>query len=148
MFQQIYSDLTNEDNEKFIFGVKDGVRGFYTNPSRADDCFIPFNLYTSDTFMMYLFVNYSHLAVYAYTKDCFETLSTDAYGAIPSNPYITFVYNSGYCAVKAKQNCKITFKRSNGLNTKVVEATAGNTYNLWAWTTEGTHFGFIEIKPL
>ena len=36
------TNLTNENNEKFIFGVKDGVRGFYTNPSRADDCFVPF----------------------------------------------------------------------------------------------------------
>lgn len=35
--------LTNENSETFNFGVKDGVRGFYTNPSRADDSFIPFN---------------------------------------------------------------------------------------------------------
>ena len=34
--------LTNENSETFNFGVKDGVRGFYTNPSRADDSFIPF----------------------------------------------------------------------------------------------------------
>ena len=35
--------LTNENSETFNFGVKDGVRGYYTNPSRADDSFIPFN---------------------------------------------------------------------------------------------------------
>lgn len=34
--------LTNENNESFNFGVKDGVRGFFTNPSRADDSFVPF----------------------------------------------------------------------------------------------------------
>ena len=35
--------MKNENNESFNFGVKDGVRGFYTNPSRADDSFIPFS---------------------------------------------------------------------------------------------------------
>lgn len=40
---ELNSNLTNEDSEQFIFGVKDGVRGFFTDPSRADDCFIPFS---------------------------------------------------------------------------------------------------------
>lgn len=39
---QLNRKLTNENAETFNFGVKDGVRGFYTNPSRADDCFVPF----------------------------------------------------------------------------------------------------------
>lgn len=39
---ELNSSLKNENNESFNFGVKDGVRGFYTNPSRADDSFIPF----------------------------------------------------------------------------------------------------------
>lgn len=34
--------LTNENSETFNFGIKDGVRGFFTDPSRADDSFIPF----------------------------------------------------------------------------------------------------------
>ena len=38
----VSNSLTNENSESFNFGYKDGVRGFYTNPSRADDCFIPF----------------------------------------------------------------------------------------------------------
>ena len=38
------SSLTNENNETFNFGVKDGVRGYFTDPSRADDSFIPFKL--------------------------------------------------------------------------------------------------------
>ena len=36
------SKLVNENNETFNFGVKDGVRGFFTDPSRADDSFVPF----------------------------------------------------------------------------------------------------------
>lgn len=30
-------------NESFNFGSLNGVRGFYTNPSKADDSFVPFN---------------------------------------------------------------------------------------------------------
>ena len=41
--QELNSSLTNENSETFNFGVKDGVRGFFTNPSRADDSFIPFS---------------------------------------------------------------------------------------------------------
>ena len=37
------SSLTNEDAETFNFGYLNGVRGFFTNPSRADDSFIPFS---------------------------------------------------------------------------------------------------------
>lgn len=45
-FPNIDSSLTNENSETFNFGVKDGVRGFFTNPSRADDSFIPFKRVT------------------------------------------------------------------------------------------------------
>ncbi len=31
--------------------MKDGVRGYFTNPSRADDCFIPFKSGTTITFI-------------------------------------------------------------------------------------------------
>lgn len=41
-FSELNNRLTNESSETFNFGIKDGVRGFYTNPSRADDSFIPF----------------------------------------------------------------------------------------------------------
>ena len=41
--EELNSSLTNENSESFNFGVKDGVRGFFTNPSRADDSFIPFS---------------------------------------------------------------------------------------------------------
>ena len=39
---KLNDSLTNENHESFNFGIKDGVRGFYTDPSRADDSFIPF----------------------------------------------------------------------------------------------------------
>lgn len=42
-FDEIKQSLTNENSETFNFGVKDGVRGFFTNPLRADDSFIPFS---------------------------------------------------------------------------------------------------------
>ena len=42
-FRSMSANLTNENNETFVYGCKNGVRGFYTNPSRADDSFIPFN---------------------------------------------------------------------------------------------------------
>lgn len=40
--KQVDDSLVNENSESFNFGYLNGVRGFYTNPSRADDCFIPF----------------------------------------------------------------------------------------------------------
>lgn len=33
----------SSSGESFNYGVKDGVRGFFTNPSKADDSFVPFN---------------------------------------------------------------------------------------------------------
>ena len=41
--ETLNKSLTNEDSETFNFGIKDGVRGYFTNPSRADDSFIPFS---------------------------------------------------------------------------------------------------------
>lgn len=42
-FLRINSSLTDANtSESFNYGIKDGVRGFYTSPSRADDSFIPF----------------------------------------------------------------------------------------------------------
>ncbi len=42
---ELNESLQNENNESFNFGYKDGVRGFFTNPSRADDSFVPFKGY-------------------------------------------------------------------------------------------------------
>lgn len=43
IIKPLNNSLTNENTETFNFGVLNGVRGFFTNPSRADDSFIPFN---------------------------------------------------------------------------------------------------------
>ena len=32
----------SSSGESFNYGVKDGVRGFFTDPSKADDSFVPF----------------------------------------------------------------------------------------------------------
>lgn len=37
-------------NESFNFGSLNGVRGFFTDPSRADDSFIPFSTRKTETF--------------------------------------------------------------------------------------------------
>ena len=43
IFYVINSSLQDSNtSESFNFGSLNGVRGFYTNPSRADDSFIPF----------------------------------------------------------------------------------------------------------
>ena len=42
-FDNVNSSLTDSDtSESFNFGSLNGVRGFFTNPSKADDSFIPF----------------------------------------------------------------------------------------------------------
>lgn len=68
-------NLTNEDNENFVFGVKDGVRGFYTNPSRADDSFIPFSSNFSELVLSDLIWSDSNgtcskTSTYTATKKC------------------------------------------------------------------------------
>lgn len=43
-FDTVNSSLQDSNtNESFNFGVKNGVYGFYTDPARADDSFIPFS---------------------------------------------------------------------------------------------------------
>lgn len=39
---ELSSNLVNEDGEQFIYGILDGKRGLYTDPSRGADSFIPF----------------------------------------------------------------------------------------------------------
>lgn len=42
-FDSVNSSLQDSSSgESFNFGVKDGVRGFYTDPAKADDSFVPF----------------------------------------------------------------------------------------------------------
>lgn len=41
--KQVNDSLQNENNESFNFGYLNGVRGFFTDSSRADDSFVPFS---------------------------------------------------------------------------------------------------------
>ena len=48
---EINSSLKDSNtNESFNFGSLNGVRGFFTNPSRADDSFVPFSTIKTETF--------------------------------------------------------------------------------------------------
>lgn len=50
-FDSVNSSLKDSNtNESFNFGSLNGVRGFYTTPSRADDSFIPFSTMKTETF--------------------------------------------------------------------------------------------------
>lgn len=50
-FDSVNSSLKDSNtNESFNFGSLNGVRGFYTDPSRADDSFIPFSTRKTETF--------------------------------------------------------------------------------------------------
>ncbi len=49
--KELYSSLKDSNtNESFNFGSLNGVRGFFTNPSRADDSFVPFSTIKTETF--------------------------------------------------------------------------------------------------
>ena len=77
--KQITERLENENNESFNFGYLNGVRGFFTNPSRADDSFIPFSsaiVGTSEQTMTqngYIMVNVNNMpenpTIIAYPSD-------------------------------------------------------------------------------
>ena len=50
-FDSVNSSLKDSNtNESFNFGSLNGVRGFFTDPSRADDSFIPFSTRKTETF--------------------------------------------------------------------------------------------------
>lgn len=74
--KQVDDSLVNENNESFNFGVKDGVRGFFTDPSRADDSFIPFSCgLFSDTSLITTWsastYNSSINTTYTATEECY-----------------------------------------------------------------------------
>ena len=89
--------LTNEDGETFNFGVKDGVRGFFTNPSRADDSFVPFSSFSASYEVLYQKASYSgesYSGTYTVAEDCNLLIVTYAGGIIPSNAEVKVIYNS------------------------------------------------------
>ena len=59
--------------ETFNFGVKDGVRGFYTDPARADGSFIPFKHTENVDNIEYIF----DLWAYTISVDNYSTSKVD-----------------------------------------------------------------------
>lgn len=106
---ELNGKLQNENNETFNFGIKDGVRGFYTNPSRGDDTFIPFKngqpvVYLHEktnrvvnttvdftlkkgTYIMYLFAYGANGSTYIDVYDNITELTGANYTKIDSNMY-------------------------------------------------------------
>ena len=87
------------NNESFNFGVLNGVRGFFTDPSRADDCFIPFNQNTSIYIPINDYTNHNKTTV---TIDASEYDNGKDVSSTKVYPIIKQVYNSqgsGYTIV-------------------------------------------------
>lgn len=123
--KQLADSLVNEDNETFNFGIKDGVRGFYTNPSRADDSFVPF---IGNTKLMLLGIgtrfNISDIVgtenVGKYTTDDFIMIP-DFTSAITSSIQSVaysggYTYNGSYVrhSVSLKSESKLTYDNTTG----------------------------------
>lgn len=106
--KEVYSSLTNEDAETFNFGVKDGVRGFYTNPSRADDSFIPFkNNFTTIINIPYCYYatnsNMLALSVSSYKKIRISNVTTINNASIRIYKTTSLVANSAVLPSDAVQ---------------------------------------------
>ena len=79
--------------------MKDGVRGYYTNPSRADDCFIPFSQNASIYIPINDYTNHNKTTV---TIDASEYNNGKDVSNVKVYPIIEEVYNvqgSGYTIV-------------------------------------------------
>lgn len=105
---EVNSSLTNEDAETFNFGVKDGVRGFYTNPSRADDSFIPFkNNFTTIINIPYCYYatnsNMLALSVSSYKKIRISNVTTINNASIRIYKTTSLVANSAVLPSDAVQ---------------------------------------------
>lgn len=88
---EVNGRLVNEDKETFNYGVKDGVRGFFTNPSRADDCFIPF----SSIQQILYHIKTVDTSGYANTGVSFDTYLVDTkYPKLISKAFITITHGA------------------------------------------------------
>lgn len=77
-----------------MFGVKDGVRGFYTNPSRADDCFVPFK--RNITYKTVTIGSYNKVGVG--TNKSSQTFDVSSYPGYKNFTVYNFFYSiSIYC---------------------------------------------------
>ena len=94
-FDTVNSSLRDSSSgESFNFGSLNGVRGFFTDPSKADDSFIPFKsgndvkvISLSGTGRVSKNIDFSYLANYsALTNDAFAVCPTGIqnYGSSPN----------------------------------------------------------------
>lgn len=105
---EVNSSLTNEVAETFNYGIKDGVRGFYTNPSRADDSFIPFkNNFTTIINIPYCYYgtnsNMLALSVSSYKKIRISNVTTINNASIRIYKTTSLVANSAVLPSDAVQ---------------------------------------------
>lgn len=92
----------NTTGESFNYGVKDGVRGFFTNPSRADDSFIPFSSKEQFTAELLDALRYSEFELNASMTwedimNYFKTLYPDHYTLVSRTQNINLL---GSCSTK------------------------------------------------
>lgn len=115
-FDSVNSSLTNEVAETFNYGMKDGVRGFYTNPSRADDSFVPFK------------------SIKLLGRFTGTTIDLSSYGDIQNViPVIKSMrwYEGANCIT---QNMTQTQSYSFNATTKILTISIGRSYGSWSVT--------------
>ena len=93
LVKQVNESLQNENNESFNFGYKDGVRGFFTNPSRADDSFIPFSNSVSGEFV-FVATSKAHQEINLGFRPSSLVLTMKQEG---KNRYYAVAYANGLC---------------------------------------------------
>ena len=125
--KEVYSSLRDSSSgESFNFGSLNGVRGFFTDPSKADDSFIPFKsgndvkvISLSGTGRVSKNIDFSYLANYsALTNDSFAVCPTDIqnYGSSPNTSLtISTSYNAktGILTVTANEADGFRFNVNN-----------------------------------
>ena len=126
-FDTVNSSLQDSSSgESFNFGSLNGVRGFFTDPSKADDSFIPFKsgndvkvISLSGTGRVSKNIDFSYLANYsALTNDAFAVCPTGIqnYGSSPNTSLtISTSYNAktGILTVTANEADGFRFNVNN-----------------------------------
>lgn len=126
-FDTVNSSLRDSSSgESFNFGSLNGVRGFFTDPSKADDSFIPFKsgndvkvISLSGTGRVSKNIDFSYLANYsALTNDAFAVCPTGIqnYGSSPNTSLtISTSYNAktGILTVTANEADEFRFNVNN-----------------------------------
>lgn len=130
--------LTNENDESFNFGVLNGVRGFFTNPSRADDSFIPFKQSSfNEAWVKY---NYSAVSCIDSEENILHN-RVNIYNKDISGNYlnVAFASTNGIYTITALQDCTVvmTIANSNysGIPCKVISLKTGDINTEWNQAT-------------